>query len=329
MYTMAPLESLRDTHRHDGSRYNNNNFNYLCFMSVLTTSDKTIIPHYQLLNDDGTPAMIRVYESDGVEAVIDAGFLLPHRKDYHLLVLVEQGNSRHWIDDVPYTVKPGHFYFTVPQQVHLKEDICPMKGFVAYFTEDFLLLEENRILRQLPIIQNPAGAHELVLSNEDTVYLKDVMGKMNAKYHTGGDWNNQMLTSWLRVLLIYLSRLYTQQFGESQITQNHCLLKSFQQLISERYADTHDVAAYAGLLHITPGYLNDVIKQQSGKTAISHIHNRLVVEAKRRLLHTDLSVKLIADELGFEDAAYFNRFFKRLTDATPIAYRNHIREMYS
>jgi AraC family transcriptional activator of pobA len=47
------------------------------------------------------------------------------------------------------------------------------------------------------------------------------------------------------------------------------------------------------------------------------------------LLHTELSVKQIADELGFEDAAYFNRFFKRLTDATPMAYRQQIREMYS
>jgi AraC family transcriptional activator of pobA len=83
------------------------------------------------------------------------------------------------------------------------------------------------------------------------------------------------------------------------------------------------------LLNLTPGYLNDLVKQQSGKTAISHIHNRLVVEAKRRLLHTELSVKQIADALGFEDAAYFNRFFKRLTDATPMAYRQQIREMYS
>jgi AraC family transcriptional activator of pobA len=53
-----------------------------------------------------------------------------------------------------------------------------MQGWVAYFTEEFLLLEENKMLRQLPIIQNPAGAHELVLIAEDTIYLEDVMQKM-------------------------------------------------------------------------------------------------------------------------------------------------------
>ena len=299
-------------------------------MSVLTAPEKNVITNYPLVNDNGSPAMIQVRRSDGVEAIIDPGFLMPHRKDYYLFAFVEQGNSRHWIDDIPYIVKPGNFYFTIPQQIHLKEEICPMEGWVAYFTEEFLMLEENSMLRQLPIIQNPAGAHELVLSAEDTAYLKDVMYKMHAEYNSGGSYHNQMLTSWLRVLVIYLSRLYNDQFGEHcKITQGQCLLKNFQQLITEHYTHQHDVAGYANLLNLTPGYFNDVIKQQSGKTAISHIHNRLAVEAKRRLLHTELSVKQIADELGFEDAAYFNRFFKRLTDATPMAYRQQIREMYS
>lgn len=299
-------------------------------MSVLVAPEKSIITNYPLLNDDGSPAMIKVRESNGIEAIIDPGFLLPHRKEYYLFAFVEQGNSRHWIDDTPYTVKPGHFYFTIPQQIHLKEEICPMQGWVAYFSEEFLMLEENRMLRQLPIIQNPAGAHELVLSAEDIAYLKDVMRKMHTEFVNEGTWHNQMLTSWLRVLVIYLSRLYNQQFGEScKITQGQCLLKSFQQLISEHHTHMHDVTAYANLLNLTPGYFTDVIKQQSGKTPISHIHNRLLVEAKRRLLHTELSVKQIADELGFDDAAYFNRFFKRLADDTPAVYRHKIREMYN
>jgi AraC family transcriptional activator of pobA len=299
-------------------------------MSVLTAPEKNVITSYPLVTlNGGKPAMIEVHEANGVDIIIDPVFLQPHRKDYYFFAFVEQGGSRHWIDFVPYTVRPGHFYFTVPQQVHLKEETKPVKGFVAGFTEEFLLLEENRMLRQLPVIQNPAGAHEIVLSDEDIAYIADVMRKMTDEFNAGGSWQNQMLTSWLRVLVIYLSRLYNEQFGESKITQNHCLLKSFQELIGEHHAELHDVAAYANLLNLTPGYLNDVVKQQSGKTAINHIHNRLVVEAKRKLLHTDLSVKQIADELGFEDAAYFNRFFKRLTESTPMAFRQQIREMYS
>ncbi|RFZ90682.1 helix-turn-helix domain-containing protein [Mucilaginibacter conchicola] len=298
-------------------------------MPTLLAPEKII--GYPLVTLTGEPASIVVYEANGVDIVIDPAFLKPHRKDYYFFAFVEQGSSRHWIDFLPYTVKPKHMYFTVPQQVHLKEESTPIKGYVASFTAEFLMLEENRILRNLPIIRNPSATHELTLTDEDYKYLEDVMSKMAAEYTAGGDWQNHMLTSWLRVMLIYLSRLYNEQFGDHKVTQNYCLclFKKFQELIGEHYATTHDVATYADLLNITPGHLNDSVKQHSGKTAISHIHDRLIVEAKRSMLHTDLSVKQIADELGFEDAAYFNRFFKRLTDLTPMAFRHQIREMYN
>ncbi|HTN39338.1 MAG TPA: helix-turn-helix domain-containing protein, partial [Arachidicoccus sp.] len=59
-----------------------------------------------------------------------------------------------------------------------------------------------------------------------------------------------------------------------------------------------------------------------------HIHERLVLEARRLLFHTDNTLKEIAFDLGFAEASYFNRFFKRETGITPAAYRANIREMY-
>ncbi|NHA04517.1 helix-turn-helix domain-containing protein [Mucilaginibacter sp. HC2] len=301
-------------------------------MSVLDTLEKPAIPTYSLLQNSSIgSSMIEVREaSAGCEVFkLDPAFLIPHRKDYYLFVLVKQGNNRHWIDFMPYTIKPNTFYFTVPHQVHLKEHAGQMEGLMASFTDEFLQLEENRTLKQLPIIQNPSGAHELLLTAADMSFIEDVMRKMLVEFNADGTWRNQMLTSWLRVLVIYLSRLYNEQFSESCLTVSYCMLKSFQALIGEHYATQHDVAAYAEKLNITPGHLTEVIKQQSGKTAITHIHERLIVEAKRRLLHTELSVKQIADELGFDDAAYFNRFFKRIAGAPPASYREQIREMYS
>jgi AraC-like DNA-binding protein len=301
-------------------------------MPVLTTPEKSAIPTYSLQQSSdigSTMIEVRKAEANCGDFRLDPAFLIPHRKDYYLFVLVKQGNNRHWIDFMPYIVKPDTFYFTIPQQIHLKEHAGPLEGLMASFTDEFLQLEENRVLQHLPIIQNPAGAHELQLTKQDMSFVEDVMGKMLAEFNADGSWRNQMLTSWLRVLVIYLSRLYTEQFGEKTIDQCYCVLKSFQSLIGEHYSTHHEVTAYAEKLNITPGYLTDVIKQQSGKTAIAHIHERLIVEAKRRLLHTELSVKQIADELGFEDAAYFNRFFKRIADITPIGYRTQIREMYS
>lgn len=297
-------------------------------MSVLLQSETTI-PSYSLQQISCTGStMIEVLEATGGKPKLDVNFLIPHRKDYYLLVFVRKGNNRHWIDFTPYTLQPDTFYFTVPHQVHLKEAVEPMEGLLLCYTNEFLQLEDNYSLRNLPIVKNQHNGHELKLLPQDVAFVEDTMRKMLVEFKAGNDWRNQMLQAYLRVLLIYLSRLYTEQYTEQALIPDKVILNKFRLLIEDNYRSQHSVVAYADMLNITPGHLNDVVKQQGGKTAIIHIHERLVMEAKRMLMHTDLSVKQISATLGFEDAAYFNRFFKRLCNATPVTYRNHIRQMY-
>ena len=132
----------------------------------------------------------------------------------------------------------------------------------------------------------------------------------------------------LAVLLTYLSRLYTAQFKGEDVSGEKLLLRKFQAKIDECFRESHEVADYASLLHISAGHLSEVVKSQSGKPAIKHIHERLVMEARRLLFHTDHALKDIAFDLGFSDTSYFNRFFKRETGVTPAEYRTGIRKMY-
>ena len=279
---------------------------------------KKPIPAYPL----AAPIVVR--EARGDSAGADPDMLVPHRKDYYLFVLVRQGDSRHWVDSRSYTLKPDHFYFTVPHQVHLKEEPRPMHGMVLAFTQEFL--NEYSQLAGLPVLGNRAGGHELQLSPEDVSMLEHIMQQLLKEYEGDDNWRAPMMGVLLHQLLIHVSRLYLEQFREEG--QEATMLKRFLQLVGEHYEEQHEVSAYASLLHVSPGHLNDVIKQQSGKTCIEHIQGQLLVEAKRRLMHTDLPVNRIGDELGFEDAAYFNRFFKRHTALTPLEYRRQIREMY-
>ncbi|MBS1532669.1 MAG: helix-turn-helix domain-containing protein [Bacteroidetes bacterium] len=265
---------------------------------------------------------------DGVYRQHPAIFLEPHRKDYYMFVLVEQGSSRHWVDMVPYVLKPDTFYFSVPPQVHVKEQAQPLTGIMLCFTDDFLAIDEDQSLLQLPIIRNPYNGHELVTNAESLRFISDIMNKMLAEDEQQADWRHGMLMAYLRVLLIYLSRLYVDQYSNPQTQRDRALLHRFREFIGENYDKIHDVAAYANLLNITPGYLNEIVKLQSGKTAIGHIHERLLLEAKRLLFHSDNSIKEIAFSLGFEDASYFNRFFKRMDGQTPLLYRVSSREMY-
>jgi AraC family transcriptional activator of pobA len=293
----------------------------------MQTTEVTI-PNYPFEPDEtvGNP-LFRIQRDDCVETYKRSDFLVAHRKAYYFMALVKAGSSRHWIDTVPYTVKPNAFYFTIPHQVHLKEEVKPFTGISLGITEEFLALDESGKLKKLPIIQNPDNGHELILSDADRLFVEDLLEKMLIEYNTRNNWQNTMLLAYTKVLLIYLSRLYEQQFSKATVQPNRLLLKSYQSKIENWYTQLHDVAAYAGMMNISAGHLSEVIKEQSGKPAIVHIHERLIVEAKRLLFHTDQSVKEIAFALGFEDASYFNRFFKRIALVTPADYRSSIREM--
>ncbi|WP_461453178.1 AraC family transcriptional regulator [Mucilaginibacter sp.] len=290
---------------------------------------ETVIPKFQLEPDIRTNnKMLRMEKSDCSMSMMRSDFLRPHRKDYYFFVLVRQGSSRHWIDMMPYTLKPDTFYFTVPNQVQLKEEAEPLTGMLVAFTQEFLALEGASSLKQLPIIQNKHNGHDLSLSPDDVVFIDDILQKMYAEYLIRNNWQHGMMMGYIQVLMIYLSRLYNEQYSSATQSPERLMLKRYLSKIEESYTQTHEVTAYADMLNISAGHLSEVVKEQSGKPAIAHIHERLILEAKRLLFHTEHSIKEIAFQLGFEDASYFNRFFKRLVKHTPVEYRTTIREMY-
>jgi AraC family transcriptional activator of pobA len=293
------------------------------------TDTETIIPKYPLAADAVTGStMFAINKATNITNYLCKEFLKPHRKDYYFWAFVKQGNSRHWIDMTPYTIKPNTLYFTIPHQVHLKEEAKPLTAISVGFTEEFLAIEENSFLRQLPIIKNQSNGHELILSDADVLFVEDTLEKIYQENLAHDTWQLGMVMGYMRILMIYLSRLYTQQFNDAEAASDGLLLKRYLSKIDENYLEHHEVSAYADMLNISAGHLSEVVKEQSGKPAIMHIHDRLVLETKRLLFYTDQSVKEIAYKLGFEDASYFNRFFKRLVGDTPVSYRTAIREKY-
>jgi len=285
------------------------------------------IPSYPL-EADGATDFFQIRRMNQVAVHGKNDLLIPHRKDYYFLVLLWEGSGRHWIDTTAYSLKPDTLYFTVPHQVILKEELQPVSGFNINFTEEFLALDSSGVLRQLPIIQNPQNGHELFLAPSDVAFVQDILEKSYAEYCAARPWHHTMLLAYMHVLLVHLSRLYTEQYRTPERAEEAALLGKFRTKIEASYTRHHDVATYADMLHLSAGHLSEVVKAQSGKSAIAHIHERLVVEAKRLLFHTEHTSQEIAFQLGFEDASYFNRFFKRLAQQTPLQYRLATREMY-
>jgi AraC-like DNA-binding protein len=78
---------------------------------------------------------------------------------------------------------------------------------------------------------------------------------------------------------------------------------------------------YAAKMNITPNYLNALCRKKSGKSAGELIRQRILLEAKRLLAHSTMSISEIAFQLGFEDNSYFGRYFRRYTRLTPGEFR--------
>jgi AraC-like DNA-binding protein len=294
---------------------------------ILTASNQSV-PIYTLAQDPILGG--KLFSMARFEGMLthQSELLIPHRKDYYLLVFAHRGNSRHWVDMAPYVTRDNTFYIFSPNQLTVKEEPKPMWATALAFTAEFLALQQCASLAKLPLIQNPHNVHEIRLSPDDVRFNEEILEKMFSEYTRPNDWSQPMVTAYLTVLLTYLSRLYTEQFERDPFSMDKLLLKKYQATIDDHFRQLHQVSDYASLLHVSSGYLSEVVKVQSGRSAITHIHDRLVLEARRMLFHTHQSLKEIAFDLGFSDASYFSRFFKRETTLTPAEYRQITREMY-
>ena len=133
----------------------------------------------------------------------------------------------------------------------------------------------------------------------------------------------EMLRILLKQIIIKCTRLWKQEHhvASEQMRPEVEFSRTFSQLVEWHYTKHHTVAAYAELLHITPKALNKRITRYSNTTPNDVIKNRIMLEAKRLLAHTQLSSKEIAYKLGYDDIAYFTRLFTKQAGAAPQSFR--------
>lgn len=104
------------------------------------------------------------------------------------------------------------------------------------------------------------------------------------------------------------------------------LYRRFLDLVEVHHGDQWPVARYADRLAITQSRLYELCQASAGRSPKAILNERIVQETRRYLAFSDVSAKELAAVLGFEDANYFFRFFKRLTGETPLGYRQRVRE---
>lgn len=131
-----------------------------------------------------------------------------------------------------------------------------------------------------------------------------------------------ILALYMRLLVIVLRLSIAQDRpAPAPGDRDQDLLMRYRTLIEAHFRDQRSPAFYAAALAVTPARLNAACKARAGRTATTILHDRILLEAKRLLVYTDHGVARIAQMTGFDDPAYFSRFFAQRGGISPAGYR--------
>jgi AraC-like DNA-binding protein len=111
-----------------------------------------------------------------------------------------------------------------------------------------------------------------------------------------------------------------------KLNRSEQISKSFKSLLDSNFATQKSPSEYAKTLNISASYLNECVNNSTGQPSSYHIQQRIILEAKRLLFHTDKSVKEIANELGYKDYSYFSRLFSKITGMPALSFRSQNRK---
>jgi AraC family transcriptional activator of pobA len=242
-----------------------------------------------------------------------------HAHDFYLLLYITAGSGTHTVDLVTYELRPGSLFFLAPGQIHHWQLAAEARGFVVFFDADFYLFRypEARLFAY-PFF-DPAHPPVLYLPPTETE-ICPLIERMFGEYTVPYPNQAEVFRSYLHLCLELAARRYpAQPAAEASLALQQ--IRQFGTLLNQHYRTRRSVSDYADLLHITANHLNSLCRRLLNKTASALIHERIITEAQRLLSHTALGVAQVAYELGFEDASYFVRYFRKYTGTTPEAFR--------
>lgn len=117
---------------------------------------------------------------------------------------------------------------------------------------------------------------------------------------------------------VFIEKQNNEEIKESRAFK---LTRQFRILVKQQFKTLKNPSSYAEILNISPSYLTEVVKDITGKPAGYWIQQEIIIEAKRMLYYTDLTVKEIADDLGYTDYAYFSRMFSKIAKQSALDFR--------
>jgi len=275
------------------------------------------IPVDQLQNKTDTGLQIKAFKA-GDESQQNQSYGV-HRDDHYIFFILKKGSGTLKVDFQDIVVTAGHIYYVLPSQIHSRVKGDQAEGwFLAVDTSliatNLRAVFENRLNLQLPC----------KLSKYELTQYENLLGLLQNEFTQRKE--DQYYLSIIHALVQSFLGMAASNYNsldtiENKHTRSAEVARKFKNLLSTNIKAIKSPSAYASMLNISTGHLNEAIKGITGSTVSYWIKHEVISEAKRLLYHSDVDVKEIAHELGFSDYSYFIRSFRKVCGLSPLKFR--------
>ena len=278
-----------------------------------------MIPNYHLYGEErrsGFPDILHC-ESIAARSSGHNWVISPHRHHaLHQFFWIEAGGGAMTIDGQKYDLKSNHVISIPTNAVHGFEFIQNTKGYVITVPYQKLRAGLQTLPEFSTQIEKP-----LLANADDTLsfYFKQI-----SKEHKRSLQGRPEVLQHLTVLLaLEIARNHKPHHTShpDKLDKKQIQVQQFMENVEVSFRSEHKAKFYADKQHITLPHLTRVCRQVLGKPASEIIQERLLLEARRALVYTRISIGELAYDLGFNDPAHFSKFFRTGTGQSPSAYR--------
>jgi AraC-like DNA-binding protein len=249
---------------------------------------------------------------------------LPHRHDHYQVIWFTKGSGQHVVDFVSYELHDNMLFLLQPGQVHQLLD-HRKEGHAITFTEQFYFSSrlEHETMYDFTNLFDCYHEYAPIRISDRAAPSLQLLTELIYREKSGTGCSRSIMKHYLNAFLLLAEREKKRNVAQAMEPLNGDeRIMYLRQLLEKHFRVQHQVTFYATAFSLTPKRLNEITREKTGKTVTELLHDRLVLEAKRNLSFSNKSVKEISYELGFEDPAYFSRFFKNHAGIPPQDFRD-------
>lgn len=291
----------------------------------IRSMEKKGIEKYHFRKDEPKKRQFDIYDLGEYFDLHEGPASKPHSHSFYQIIWFIQGKGEHFIDFENYEIKANQLFFIAKNQVHYFDKNSVHQGYLIHFNESFLLNNEVDIdfflnysifnNKQEPYFQIPSELSETI-----STYFSQI--KKEAKF-TDSFGNRLILSNLIKSFLLVIEREKRKLIVGDELSRDNVFLE-FRDLLENHFKENWSVADFSKALSVSTKTLNKIVKMETGDTVSNFISDRIILEAKRQLTHSNIYVSDIAYGLGFKDPYYFAKYFKKKVNCTPSEFRNSI-----